>query len=344
MGTNIFKLLKIESKENFHSRFIAEVLKHDKKAKELFIFHLNKAIEKCNSSKPKIYINHSDYKILNEKTLKGNKENRVDIFLHDHPSLNRIIIENKIYAGDQPNQLSRYHSYLIKEQEKPYCGTLFYLTLEGKDATNYSKKKLRKNENYFLISYKREIKNWLDEILINKEVVLDAKMKVFVEDYKQIINDLIKPWHDLESSFDKDESMKSDAQKSYLELRFWEYLENRIFENFRDKVPEISDKRLYNYVKISKGENEKKEKTRDYGIILKLELKDKRGVFIGVSKEGNNKHKIFINNVVFDDLNKDWIVNKENNIYTQYRTDELVNKPTMEDVVSKVINQLASIL
>ena len=60
---------------------------------------------------------------------------RIDIILED--GKHGIIIENKIYAGDQPNQLLRYHNYGVKQFGENNF-KLVYLTLYGNEPTSDS--------------------------------------------------------------------------------------------------------------------------------------------------------------------------------------------------------------
>ena len=60
---------------------------------------------------------------------------RIDIILED--GKHGIIIENKIYACDQPNQLLRYHNYGVK-QFGEHNFKLVYLTLDGSEPSSYS--------------------------------------------------------------------------------------------------------------------------------------------------------------------------------------------------------------
>ena len=60
---------------------------------------------------------------------------RIDIILED--GKHGIIIENKIYACDQPNQLLRYHNYGVKQFGENNF-KLVYLTLYGNEPTSDS--------------------------------------------------------------------------------------------------------------------------------------------------------------------------------------------------------------
>jgi hypothetical protein len=109
---NIFKILKLSTNEVRHSAFIAELLNtkgsHGQKDKYLEIFLEQIKIEdfpfdtKSAEVKPEFHIG-----FINEDKTQGG---RIDILIEDK-NRKRIIIENKIYAGDQKNQLLRYNNF-----------------------------------------------------------------------------------------------------------------------------------------------------------------------------------------------------------------------------------------
>lgn len=68
-----------------------------------------------------------------------------------------IAIENKIWAAEQADQLSRYSSYLRRRHGER--GRLLYLTLDGKQATSHG------GGSYLRISYAQHILNWLEKCL-----------------------------------------------------------------------------------------------------------------------------------------------------------------------------------
>ena len=78
-----------------------------------------------------------------------------------------IIIENKIYASDQTKQLYRY--YQFAEQKYGLENSLIlYLTLDGHSphdiSVTGSSRKMKKNEDYFCISYRDFIRPWLRSV------------------------------------------------------------------------------------------------------------------------------------------------------------------------------------
>jgi hypothetical protein len=82
----------------------------------------------------------------------------LDILVETPDNNARLVIENKIYAGDQTNQLKRYANH-IKDK-----GILLYLTLDGHEASEESLGGLS-SDKYICISYEKEIREWLDECL-----------------------------------------------------------------------------------------------------------------------------------------------------------------------------------
>lgn len=156
---NIFKILKRESDEvRTHSAFIAELLNprgcHDYKDIFLKMFVQMEGYEFLKD----LDLNSVDVKI-EEVIFNG----RIDIVIKAKDGKG-VVIENKIYAQDQPQQLVRYKAAYPNYQ-------ILYLTLEGKgpDISSISDGKtlLEKGKDFFTISYKKDICNWLNECKLN---------------------------------------------------------------------------------------------------------------------------------------------------------------------------------
>ena len=165
---NIFNILGLSTKEvRTHSAFIADLLDpnglHGKGDVFLELF-IEQVEETLNESK-KEYIDKfktDDARVIVEESIgeiEGDTGGRIDIVVKDNNR--QIVIENKIYAGDQFKQLVRY------SKEYPDA-VLLYLTLYAKDASEYSVKKedgtiLKRGKDYFNITYEKYILNWLKE-------------------------------------------------------------------------------------------------------------------------------------------------------------------------------------
>ena len=100
-----------------------------------------------------------------------------------------IIIENKIFAGDQEHQICRYVEYLKGRGKDRF--PVLYLTPDGHSPSEIStcgeeNIECRRNEDYACISYREVIVPWLEksiEKLNNK-----THLKDHIETYKNIIN------------------------------------------------------------------------------------------------------------------------------------------------------------
>ena len=138
---NVFSLLKMESNETAtHSAILAELLNphgsHGCGSAFLSAFLLQVALDVdlslINLEEAEIEVE----KIIGCKNEEATEGGRIDITINVGNML--FIIENKIYAQDQIHQLLRYDNY-AKSTSKAY--KLFYLTLDGKDASEASTRK-----------------------------------------------------------------------------------------------------------------------------------------------------------------------------------------------------------
>ena len=172
---NMFRVCGINHDENKHSAIIAEFLNpkgsHGLKSKllECFIETLGESftIQNFNCEKARVTTEHSF------------SDGRIDIIITDNQG-NAIIIENKIYAGDQPEQLKRYDNYAVETyKERNY--QILYLTLSGGEASEQSGGGVK----YLPISHKETIIKWLD-----KCVAIAARFPMVRETINQYINHL----------------------------------------------------------------------------------------------------------------------------------------------------------
>jgi len=179
---NIFSLLRKKGEEvKLHSRFIAELL--DPKGSHgmgeiflrLFIDCLNLEIEPTISTETKAKYEYPIGPLSDDKTEGG----RIDILVKgigERP----IIIENKIYAEDQENQLLRYSNY------NPQA-ILIYLTIWGTKPSKTALGTLGLDKVQ-LISYKSEISDWLS-LCIEKASKRPAARETIIQ-YQNLINEM----------------------------------------------------------------------------------------------------------------------------------------------------------
>ena len=91
--------------------------------------------------------------LRSERSEVERESDNIDIRIRDGESRRSVVIENKIWAGDQPRQLQRYAE---TEKAAGYEPHLVYLTLDGRDASRESAGDLE----YTRLSY-RDLPPWM---------------------------------------------------------------------------------------------------------------------------------------------------------------------------------------
>lgn len=182
---NVFSILGLKQKENYHSAFIAELLNPkgnhgmgDALLNE-FLQTIDYQLPTFASAKATVQTEAFLGSINEDKTEGG----RADILLY---TLNgsAIVIENKIYAADQERQLERYDRHLRQNFNRDNS-LLLYLTLDGKQASEHS---VHYTIDYKPISYKQHIYQWLERctaLAFDKPFVRET-----IVQYQNIIKDL----------------------------------------------------------------------------------------------------------------------------------------------------------
>ena len=149
---NMFRACGVNHYENTHSAIIAELLNPQGSHGQGTIF-LSSFIDVCCSHD--FDFSFQGVEMRTEFTI---DDGRIDILIKNKKGP-IIIIENKIYAHDQHEQLKRYEGYAKKYKDGDY--KLLYLTLYGVDASEDSGKGVK----YTCISYQKDIVNWLEECI-----------------------------------------------------------------------------------------------------------------------------------------------------------------------------------
>lgn len=253
---NIFNLLNIESNERVISQLFVSILKEDNEYKKLFLKEINR----------EGYLDHNNLTVIAEKTLfnrgHSKKYGRADIWIKDNNSAKRIIIENKIYADDQHNQMDRYYNYLNEEGAKRE-GELFYLTPQGKPVTH---KGCKGSISFTPITYFQHIKDWLIAVFENAITKDKPDIKLLIEQYLEVLDKQNKIFDSVLRG--DSNNHKDPIFSSFLELNFWNTLAEKIQDRFRDDTTNfISSRRKYSWNKILKHH---KNNTIDkaYGIVF----------------------------------------------------------------------------
>ena len=181
---DIFKILAIQYKENNHSDLLAWLFNpkgnHHLESKFLKLFL--KIIVELHGNDPRIPEIFADF---TSETLRGvevirERENRIDIFIRNSKFV--IVIENKIMAEENNDQLLNYFEYV----EKTYLDrSKLYVFLSIDKEQNFAEDR----ENYITIKYKHLI-SILDDILL--EIPHD-ETKYFILNFKKHIRRNLMP-------------------------------------------------------------------------------------------------------------------------------------------------------
>ena len=252
-----FNLLSIIEKDrdeaHIHSKIIYNLLSQNwgKKDKETF---LTLFLKELGIEEEIIY--NKTWEVTREKafdldTIKG----RLDFEIKSKDYI--YIIEMKIDAGDQPEQLIRYQKF-AKEQHKKY--KIFYLTLDGHNASKKSigeEENLEENEKveYINISFQGEILNWLENCLKlvegkeNKSACISQYIasinKILGEKDTKIKDNILKSTEDIKTAITIYEKLNDKLQKVL--KNFFEELNKKL----KNKLKDITSKPIYNesYIK-----------------------------------------------------------------------------------------------
>ncbi len=207
---NIFEVMRAESYEvRTHSAFIAELLNPKGKHGQgdaflkLFLDTIQESLKENSVPYAEMFnafdVYTHTYVEYNIGPISANKEEggRIDILLEGKGKA--IIIENKIYAGDQEKQLYRYRKFAQQQYgEGNYL--ILYLTLDGHSPDEKSlmgtDKTLAENEDYFCISYEHHICDWLS--LCKEKATAAPLVRETITQYHDLIKKLT--YQDMETT------------------------------------------------------------------------------------------------------------------------------------------------
>lgn len=177
---NVFALCGVDHYETVHSRILAELLspKGSHGQKEAF---LN---EFCRLFKIPMFRNDAIVTTEVSVKVRGAEGRRFDILIEDAESI--CIIENKIFAGEQPEQLKSYSEWLKGVAKKNK--TLIFLTPNGREGVSTIDR-----ASYKTVAYSKDgesdICDWLE---LCRRVAIDAPfVRESISQYINHIKDVI---------------------------------------------------------------------------------------------------------------------------------------------------------
>jgi len=180
---NIFNILGVAHDEvNTHSAFLADLLNPSGRHAQGYLFiesFLLMCAEKYeNCPLPNGDVTDGNWFVEKEKiTMFGN----LDLVIFSRSLRYLLVIENKVYAPEQPRQLKRYADWMKTQRHLFTDLMLIYLTPSGMKSSTHD------GNRYFRLSYAEDIVTWLADSLPNIEA---PGVKEIVQQYLEIIDTL----------------------------------------------------------------------------------------------------------------------------------------------------------
>ena len=214
---NIFYDLGFMSDEvHLHSMFLANLLNpkgsHGQRGKflEAFLKMLQKSFPAISAHNLELNITNASVEVEKYIGRQTDSEGgRIDIYLTD--GKHSIIIENKIYAGDQHHQMLRYWNYGMSQKgddtEKSFV--LIYLTLDGCSPSKDSLGEDLKENDIVCLSYKNDIRGWLDRCveLASRTPLVRETINQYISTIDILTNNVMEDNKDLFDILSKKENL-----------------------------------------------------------------------------------------------------------------------------------------
>ena len=218
---NILSEIESPYKEAFHSNMLASLLKEPQ---------ILQAFLKLLPENISIHSKDLIDATVDTEFVCPESQKRIDILIRlkfkpsgqTTPLYKAIILENKIYAKDQPQQLDNYFAALkgLKYPVKDIL--LVYLTLDGKDPSPDSFCTAKKAKaSLTLMSYKKHIIRFLERSLTLDTVKQSSRLKNTIESYKELLVEHLFP--------------RYDTSSKKLVWQFVNELENQVLSWLREK-------------------------------------------------------------------------------------------------------------
>ena len=347
---NIFSVLNLQNDETrLHSRMIADLLNPNGKHKKGILL-LKKFYDVMKAYGVKIDPIFDDVQIkieypLGDKDCKSDRPTggRIDILLINE---NHVIgIENKIGASDEDFQLTRYYNSLHDEFGDKKTVYLLYLNPNGKEPSMNSiyknKQKRECNKEYFIISYRIQILNWLENI---KSEICNSNDRFYdiLVQYIDIINSMIRRFEML----DKIQStLVDEVEKQIYVDRF------KSLTFIADNIESIEKKFILSVIEkieyklkenIDSFALERKEKQKDF-LIFEYKINNGNTLIFKYRYKNHDLH-YGINGDTNIDKNK-FIEGGKNSAFTQKKRSSLLDNEKDTSVeINKIVEECKQII
>ncbi|WP_295296293.1 PD-(D/E)XK nuclease family protein [uncultured Brachyspira sp.] len=237
----IFNAINLQKHENYNSNLIAKLLEVNikyvnikyKEDTELsfvkdFLMYLNNKFNWSYGFNDIKELKHSDI-IIKREEYAGSR--RIDLFISYKKDF-AIIIENKIYAGEQDNQLDDYYKNKKDDYKNLY---MIFLTPSGYEPYTLSEKSKKELGNNFQILKHSDIALWLESILENKKyyflheknILFKDNDNKYIKDYRLLKSAMIQTIHN--ANMISNNTKELDMTK----VKIQKLLEDNIFKDIQ---------------------------------------------------------------------------------------------------------------
>lgn len=314
---NIFSVLNLTSNEvRTHSAFIGELLNvkgsHGLKdiPLKLFIKILEEKFISQKADGSENSIGADRFKFITETALTTIEKNinrlnedkteggRIDIIIQDKNKINGLVIENKIYAREQENQLIRYYNYCKENFTKE--APILYLTLNGSLPT--SGIGLIEKQHYFNISYKEDIINWLELCL--KEASDKPMLREAIKQYIYLIKKLTGQTINKKMGEEIQDLILKNFLSAEQIVKEFEKIKYKISGSIRAKIANNLILELGSRYNVTMRNN---VGDANSGIWLELKEYQNLGIYFGIepfSGKGNIRNELFFGVLNLNDKDK----------------------------------------
>ena len=301
---NIFNDLGFMSDEvHLHSMFLANLLNpkgsHGQRGKflEAFLKMLQKSFPAISADSLELDTAIASVEVEKYIGRQTDSEGgRIDIYLTD--GKHRIIIENKIYAGDQHHQMLRYWNYGMSQKgddtEKSFV--LIYLTLDGCSPSKDSLGEDLKENDIVCLSYKSDIRGWLDRCveLASRTPLVRETINQYISTIDILTNNVMEDNKELLDILCKEENLDAVFDIIYSKENLINHIINDEFipklkDLAEDKGLEICGNYKRNWIAESSGAHFQRTGWKYFDLAFQFDHKGLDGLIFGFFCKGYGK-------------------------------------------------------
>lgn len=351
---NIFtELLDQNDEVRLHSGFIYSLLNPTGTHYQKSLF-LKKILEICDIR---------DFNYENAEVFKEYKH--IDIYITDGNK--HVILENKIYAGDQEAQIERYIKTIKIDKDANFKDIeVIYLSLDREFPSKYSLGNYKIKNNFLInndgkiklhiFTYKLEITKWLKEC--KNEVENLTNLNFYITEYEKVIKKLYGEYKMV--STDVRNIIKENYEIAKAIYQDFEQAEKEIVDEFTQKTYKIvkerlSDEFIIEYKKFNGrgGKDIMIIRKNDWKLYFCFEFDDSKQRFLcyGIGKD-NKYENIDCRKIDFSGKNKNgfsvnkwwiackWLGKNDNGQEENLANNIMLNNITPEYFSSILINMV----